>query len=732
MTPKSLYDFPTIKKYLDRIGAEERSLTKAVIKEQHGNYWTDICIIKFKKTGEVEAPESYMPNEQEAIRIKEEMAQAVWPEQTFIDMNSANMPKMVTEANPDDVFQFKDINGNVTMLQVRKERKGQKSYIPITAWSDGEFRFIEPEGNLPLYGLENLKDHTTVIISEGAKAARMGQRIANGEVMHPWSQELSSACHLGFIGGALSPERSDWAALKKHGITRAYVVQDNDEAGRSVLPKIAVELFCPTFAIQFTSEFPVSYDLADPVPESLYRKIGGKKYFCGPTFRECLHPATYMTNLVKIIKEDGKEKTVPVLRHHARDLWTYIEETDVWVSTDFPEIIRRAEILDKMLFPFSDSKRTTDLLLQAYTGRTPAICYRPDKKGRLVTNNGSSAINLYVPPSIKGQEGDIAPFMEFMEYLIPDEKDRYETLKWIATLIGKPETRMLYGLLLISSKQGVGKTTLAEQILAPLVGLNNTAFPGESDIIDSNFNGWMAAKRLCVIAEIYSGSSWKAANRLKSYITDTHISVNPKFERPYKIENWAHFCASSNSYNALKMEQSDRRWMVPGVTEEKWPSKKFDEFFDWLNSGGLSIIKYWAEIDWKEYIKRGDAAPMSRGKAEMIDDSRSEAQSEAISLATMMNTTEEEISIGFRDIKNWLEVGAKKKFFDSDHDIRKSMIEAGVIFSKKRISIDGREQSLAMNKACVDAIKGLTTEDEKVKTAKSFRKKPEDILGEMM
>lgn len=730
---KSLNDFDTVRKYLARINAEPRSLLKAVVKEQIGNYWIDLAIIKFSKLGDVEATEGYEPTSQELEAIKAELSTVTWPQCITIPEGYPGAPALVRDADPEDIYEFRDVNGNITMLQVRKVRKGEKSYIPVTYYDDDEYRFAEPEGLLPLYGLENLKNNTTVFISEGAKAARYGQLIADGKVPnHPWATELSYACHVGFVGGALSPARTDWSVLKKYGVKRAYIIADNDLPGNEAVPKIAQHLSCPTFAIQFTNEFPVSFDIADPFPENFFRKIGSKRFYTGPGFRDCLNPATYMTNLIKIVDNNGKDKIVPVLRYHARDQWAYIETNEMWVNTEFPDIMRRTENLDKMLVPFSDAPKTSNLLFAAYTGRTPNLCYRPDIKGKVITNAGTAALNLYVPPSIKGQEGDISPFLEFMEYLIPDEKDRHETLRWVATLIGRPDVRMLYGLLLISSVQGIGKSTLAEKICAPLVGMHNCSFPSESQITDSNFNGWLAQKRLAVVAEIYAGSSWKAANKLKSYITDTHIDVNPKFERPYKIENWVHIAASSNSHGALKIEQSDRRWLIPTVNEEKWPRKTFDSFFDWLDSGGLSIIKWWSENVWKDYVQRGESAPMSQGKADMIDDSRSEAQNEAMALAKMMNSLQEPVGIGFRDIKQWLKQNVQSKFFDTDHDIRKALKDAGVGLSKKRVSLDGREQAIAFNKPLMDKLREIKDEKEKVVTAKTYRKKPEELMGEAM
>ncbi|MBL4557583.1 MAG: hypothetical protein JKP98_12410 [Rhodobacteraceae bacterium] len=212
-----------------------------------------------------------------------------------------------------------------------------------------------------------------------------------------------------------------------------------------------------------------------------------------------------------------------------------------------------------------------------------------------------------------------------------DEEELKHVLKWCATLIARPSIRMGYGLLLISEQQGIGKTTLGAHILAPLVGLHNTSFPGENDIT-SAFNEWVAHKRLAVISEIYSGSSWRAYHALKSVITDREVTVNQKYMRQYVVENWCHVLASSNSMRALKMENDDRRWLYPEMAEVPWPREKFDFFRAWLTTGGLGIIKGWAE-EWGDYVAESDRAPMTARKMEMIEGSRSEAQSEALDIA---------------------------------------------------------------------------------------------------
>ena len=156
----------------------------------------------------------------------------------------------------------------------------------------------------------------------------------------------------------MSPLRTDWTILAKRGVNRVYIVADNDAPGLSAVPKISKELNCPTFLVQFTDQFPTSFDLADDFPKEFFKIIGSSKYYIGPTFRQLLHPCTYMTKKVLNISEDGKKiKEVPVMREHAKGQWLYAEETQSFVCAEFPSIIRNAETLDAMLLPFSDVRK---------------------------------------------------------------------------------------------------------------------------------------------------------------------------------------------------------------------------------------------------------------------------------------------------------------------------------------------------------------------------------------
>jgi hypothetical protein len=732
---KALNDVPAIHTYLTRIGAEARSLRTAVVKEMHGAYWKDLATISFSKDGKVETKATEcLPTEEEQKRIEEEIGEWDWPSLKLLI--KPKYPREVSEHPPENIFEFRSMSGELIMLQLRIDVKGgDKKYVPWTYWDDDEWRAMEPDGMLPLWGLDQLKNFNTAFIHEGAKAARAVRTMIEANTAeararlaeHPWAEELSHAAHLGWIGGALSPTRTDWSAIKKAGIYRAYIVSDNDSKGVSAVPSIAQRLRIQTFQLQFTSEWPLSFDLADEFPAKMFKKIEGKRYYSGPSFRSCLHPATWATDTVP----QAKGKPLMLLRDNFKDMWAYIEEADLYVCTEMPEILRSEPIANKMLAPFSHTNNTTQLIVRSYTGRSARLCYRPDVKGRLVTDRGTSAINLHSPGHVKSTAGNIDPFLSFMLYMFPNEEERRQMLRWVATLVAHPETRMEYGVLLVSEKTGIGKTTLGSQILAPLVGHHNTGFPNESDIVDSNFNGWLAHKRLVVIQEIYSGHSWKAYNKLKSFITDTDVQVNEKFQRTYVIDNWCHFYACSNSSKALKIEDDDRRWLVPEVNEERWAKKKFDELYSWLKSGGLGIIRNWAE-QWPDPVAKGERAPMTDRKKEYIADSRSDAEKEVSELGRELASLEQPAGLCMSAIQQWAKMTSGGRIFETDMELRRVMKETGVEQFKTKVKVGGRLQVILMNAhltAAVDAEGDLL---KKAIIIREHLKSPNDILGSLM
>src|SRR5262249_27442010 len=199
----------------------------------------------------------------------------------------------------------------------------------------------------------------------------------------------------------------------------------------------------------------------------------------------------------------------------------FINQNHIWRSYD-------AEEYNAAIAAFTGVPNVAAELRKYLSAKTETVTYDPGRESGRITVDGVQVINLFRPTDIRPAKGDAEPFLDFIRYLVPAEHDQYHLLKWIATLIARPDIRMTYGLLLWSIAQGVGKTTLAEQILTPLVGRYNCSFPTAQEAAEGTYTGWIAFKRLAVIAEIYEGHTAKTYNRLKTIITDDFVRVNER------------------------------------------------------------------------------------------------------------------------------------------------------------------------------------------------------------
>ena len=131
----SLSEIPAVNEYLQRIGAEPRSLLTAVVREMNGKYWKDIAVIKFSRNGAVDAPESWAPSENEVTRIIAQFDEYEFPTQQTIK-GLTNLPEAIANAEPENIFKFYDTEGSIIMLQLRRDGKdgAKHRFHGISCW----------------------------------------------------------------------------------------------------------------------------------------------------------------------------------------------------------------------------------------------------------------------------------------------------------------------------------------------------------------------------------------------------------------------------------------------------------------------------------------------------------------------------------------------------------------------------------------------------------------------
>ena len=576
-----LKDIPAVRDYLNRVGAVPRGMTTAVVREQQGRYFSDIATLRLDKLkgaikvrpGAGPLPENIEPNELEASLIAASVSGVKWPMVQPL-MRLIKLPPKLRDAAADDIFEMRDASGQILMVQLRVEKEGVRDSLPFTYWDDEQWRICEPDGLLPLYGMDKLDNNTTVFIHEGAKAARAMQHMvgrgtpADKEKLkaHPWGNELSSGAHVGWIGGALAAGRSDWSALAKAGVTHVYIVNDNDAVGRRAVPVISkalsrwemtVENICVT-----PDKFPVGWDLADPMPTN------SDGEYVGEAMLRYAVPATWLTRQLPADGPGRPGRPGYALRAIATNLIVPIRELG---SFGFARngSVRQEDQLQREQAPYSDVQNCANLFWRDNThGSVAGLTYRPDTDERIVQEGDHRNFNTYTRSPLVSEKADLTPWHKYLEYMVPGEKDRAHLERWIATLVGRPAVRMAHSLLLISTRQGKGKSTLLDQVLRPAVGMSNSALV-TSKAMKSGFNGWAAGRRLVVCHEIYEGRNRALAESLKSILTDERVSINEKYAREYELPNWTMVAACSNSRRAIHLDNADRRWFIPDIDEIK-------------------------------------------------------------------------------------------------------------------------------------------------------------------
>lgn len=606
--------------YLVRVGAEVVNFRRAIIKIWRGHYYHERAVIRIKPDGSVTCSiKEFAPTKEEFENMKASLEDVEFPR----TIKARSMEGLSLKG---ETFQFIDRkDGFIIMVQERKiHPNGTKSYLPWVMLSTGEWASMEPDDGLPFWKPSTrLGPGARIMIHEGAKSASAATNIVETKADHPWLEELSLYEHWGMIGGALAPQRTNYEELSAEAPSEVIYVCDRDRPGEAALQKVSARWGKKLKGIRFGDRFPETWDIADKIPNTLFK--GGR--YIGPKLKELMEPATWATDL---INTGSKGRPATVIKFDFAEEWHHCIRPEVFIHRDWPHDLLTASEFNSTIAPYSHVDDTARLLRKDSASKSSVLKYDPGSPpGVYGGDENGRYINTHCPTRIAREDGELGLWTEFINHLAPDDADRLELERWCATLIARPDIRMHYGVLLISETQGIGKGTLGEKILAPLIGALNVSYPSENEIVDSNFNYWLAHKRLAVVHEIYAGHSSKAYNKLKSTITDKFVTVSRKYMPNYEIENWVHVFACSNSKRAIKLSMNDRRWFVPLLAEEKKSAAYWEKLNLWLtDEGGLESIYNWACV-WledNEPVQRGMDAPWSALKKEIVEEGYSPGQ----------------------------------------------------------------------------------------------------------
>jgi hypothetical protein len=173
----------------------------------------------------------------------------------------------------------------------------------------------------------------------------------------------------------------------------------------------------------------------------------------------------------------------------------------------------------------------------------------------------------------------IQPFLNHVKIIIADKNEEvYKYLiNWISFIIQNPGEKCGTSPLLISA-QGTGKNVFFSDVICELVEGYAIANENKIENVVGRFNCSLENKVLVICNELQSVENARYLNSdaLKSIITEKKIRYDTKHLKVREGENVANFIFISNNILPLRIDNSDRRYLVINCSDEM---KGNEEYF---------------------------------------------------------------------------------------------------------------------------------------------------------
>lgn len=225
-------------------------------------------------------------------------------------------------------------------------------------------------------------------------------------------------------------------------------------------------------------------------------------------------------------------------------------------------------------------------------------CFRPDlPAGEVVTRNGQTFVNTYVPVDVPRKEGDVTPFLTHLARVLPDPTDQSILLSYMAAVIQHKGIKFQWAPLL-QGVEGNGKTVFT-RCVAEAVGRRYVHWP-KADKLAAQFNAWMVGRIFFAVEDIYVPDSRREViEALKPMITGGDgLEIEAKGIDQTSADICGNFMFNSNHKDAIKKTGNDRRFCVLFSAQQEASHLQrdglggdyFPNLYRWLRADGYAIV----------------------------------------------------------------------------------------------------------------------------------------------
>ena len=164
----------------------------------------------------------------------------------------------------------------------------------------------------------------------------------------------------------------------------------------------------------------------------------------------------------------------------------------------------------------------------------------------------------------------IQPFLDHIRIVIANGNEMVYKyiLVWIASILQRPSFKTETALVILGH-QGTGKNKFFTDVICKLMARYANENVSSIESVVGKFNAVLENKKLLILNELQSIDANKYLNSdaLKSVITDKSININQKNEPERLCENVANLILVSNNNIPIKVEGTDRRYMITKTSD---------------------------------------------------------------------------------------------------------------------------------------------------------------------
>ena len=232
--------------------------------------------------------------------------------------------------------------------------------------------------------------------------------------------------------------------------------------------------------------------------------------------------------------------------------------------------------------------------------------------------------------------GNIKPWLDHVERMVPDEKERAHVLDVMAFKLQKPHIKINHAVL-HGGNPGSGKDTMWAPFFWSIGGkaLRNVSLVRNEEITSQW--GYALETEVLVVNELRQNEARDRRaleNTMKPLIAapPEFLSVQRKGLAPYDLVNRLQIIAFSNERVAINLPSDDRRWFVIWSDAPRMNDADGAKIWAWLEAGGKSAVAAWLHARDVAAFAPGATPMLTEAKAIMVEAGMSGAESFLVDL----------------------------------------------------------------------------------------------------